>query len=302
VTSARRRLRVAAIALVAIAVGGCLDAPVQSAAPTSGPTPEPTPATTTYKPGSTVWYEGLVIHVDVAIATLDERGGPVQLGLRLENPNDEDGELDARVLLQLGGDASAAPLAPTRESKIPSVPAHGIVGAVLTYELQGVGTAEQAVVVIGEAPNHVARVPLTPAGGEPAFLEPIGVAVSGRGDVGSLRITLRGAVVRWDLPDWSQELAGDAEAITVTYDAAYRGDFTGGFAFTGDNVALRLPNGTIVESRRDGHSQSIDLIGAGQTKAALFSRFEVPNGTKGKLALVVRNGSKSRAIPFTIPG
>jgi len=301
VTSVTTRLPVAALALVAVAVSGCLDAPVQSVAPTSGPTPAPTPVTTTYKPGSTVWYEGLVIHVDVAIATLDERGGPVQLGLRLENPNDEDGELDARVLLELGGDASTPPLAPTRESKIPSVPAHGIVGAVLTYELQGVGSAEQAVVLIGEAPSHVARVPLTPAGGEPAFLEPVNVAVSGRADVGTLRVTLRGAVVRWDLPDWSQELKAEVEAMTLTYDATYLGSFTGGFALTG-NVALRLPDGRIIESRPDGRNNEIGLIGAHQTIAGLFSRFEVPNGTKGKLALVVRNGSRSRAIPFTIPG
>ena len=50
-------------------------------------------------------------------------------------------------------------------------------------------------------------------------------------------------MLRWDLPDWSQELDASLEALTLTYDVTYTGDFAGGFAFTGDNVALRLPDG-----------------------------------------------------------
>jgi len=294
--------RIAALVVGAVAVAGCIDAPVPSASPTAAPAPEPTPITTTYQLGSTVWYEGLVIHVDSVVATLDERGGPVEVRLRLENPNEDDGDLDARVLLQAGTDPSAPPVAMTRESKIPTVPAHGMVGAVLTYELQAVASVDNAVVRIGEAPNHVARVPLTEAGGAPVDLEPVNLIVSGRGDAGTVRITLRSGVIRWDLPDWSQELAQDLEVITLTYDVTYNGDFTGGLAFTGGNVGLRLPDGTVVEARRDGHSQSVELIGANQTKKGLFSRFEIPSGTTGRLALVVRNGKDSDTIPFVIPG
>ena len=299
-TAARRTLRIAVLAIAATALAGCLDVPVPSATPTAVPTPEPTPVTTTYQLGATVWYEGLMIHVDSVVATLDERGGPVEVRLRLENPNEDDGELDARVLLQIGADA--APVAMSRDSKIPTVPAHGIVGAVLTYELQGVASVQNAVVLIGEAPSHVARVPLTEAGGAPLLLEPVDVTVSGRGDAGSLRISLRTAVMRWDLPDWSQELAEDVEVLTFTYDGTYTGDFSGGFAFTGANVALRLADGTIVEARRDGHSQSVELIGAKQTKKGLSSRFEIPSGTKGKLTFLVRNGKSQDTISFTVPG
>jgi hypothetical protein len=300
VTRARAACRAVAVGFAALALGGCVDAPAPSASPTAAPTPEPTPVTTTYRLGTTVWYEGLVIHVDSAMATLDARGGPVVLRLRLENPNEDDGELNARVLLQADAAASAPPVAMSRESKIPTVPAHGMVGAELTYELQGVPSVQNGMVLIGEAPDHVARVPLTSAAGDPMDLQPVDLAVSGRRDAGSLRITLRTGVLRWDLPDWSQELPANAEVITLTYDVTYTGDFSGGYAFTGGNVALRLPDGTVVESRRDGHSQSIELIAAHQTKRALFSRFEVPSGTSGKLALLVRNGSSNAAIPITI--
>jgi hypothetical protein len=88
--------------------------------------------------------------------------------------------------------------------------------------------------------------------------------------------------------------------ITVTYDATYNGSFAGGFPFTGENVALRLPNGDVVEARRDGHSQSIELIGAKKTKKNLFSRFEIPADATGEFALLVRSGSTSKAIPFTL--
>ena len=302
-TVSRRPARVAALVIAAATLGGCLDVPVPSASPTLAPTPEPTPVTTIYQLGTTVYYEGLVVHVDSATATLDQRGGPVEVALRLENPGDDDSNLDARILLQVDASASGtAPVAPTRDSRVPTVPGHGIVGAVMTYDLQGVASVDKAVVRIGEAPSHVALIPLTAAGGTAATFEPKAVSVSGRGDAGDLRITLRAGELRWDLPDWSQELPSDVEALTLTYDVTYLGNFTGGFAFTGDNVALKLPDGTIVEARRDGHSQSIELIGAGSTKRGLFTRFEVPSGLTGKFALVVRNGSAKRTISFVLKG
>ena len=301
-SGAHRLARLGALVLIASALAGCIDVPVQSAPPTPSSTPEPTPATTTYQLGTTVWYEGLLVHVDSAVATLDERGGPVEVQIRFENPGDEDGQLNARILLQADAGAAASPIEPTRDSKIPTVSAHGFAATVLTYELQRVPSAEKAVLLIGEAPNHVARVPLTAAGGEAVQFEPEELAVSGRGDARTLRITLRSGLLRWDLPDWSQELAADVEVITLTYDATYLGSFTGGFAFTGDNVALRLPDGKIVEARPDGHSQSIELIAAHQTKKVLFTRFEIPSGTTGKFQLLVRNGSATTGIRFTIKG
>jgi len=286
------------IALAAVLVG-CLDAPTPSVLPTPSATPEPTPVTTTYELGVTVWYAGLLIHVDRAVATLDERGGPVVIQLRLQNDGDDDVDLGARIRLQVDADSTDAPIEPTRDSKVPTIPAHGLAGVVMTYELQGVASAAKAVLLIGEAPVHVARVPLTEAGGAPAVLEPVELDVTGVRAVGDLRIRLLGGLLRWDLPDWAQELPSNLAAMTLTYDVAYTGSFAGGFPFTGDNVRLRLPNGSDVSARRDGHSQSIELVGAGRTKTDLFSRFEVPSGLTGRFALVVVNGG-SKAIPFII--
>jgi hypothetical protein len=299
VTPGGRALRgLAGRLALAVLVTGCLDQAVPSSAPTFAPSPEPTPTTTTYQLDTTVWYEGLLVHVDSVEATLDDRGGPVDVALRLENPTDADSDLDGRILLQAG--AGDAPIAATRESKVPTAPANGTATTVLRYELQGVASIDRAVLLIGEAPLHVARVPLTAAGGAARVFEPITLKVAGANTAAGLRITLRHGIFRWDLPDWSEELGADVAVITLTYDVTYVGTFSGGFPFTGDNVALRLPDGTWVGPRRDGHSQSIELIGAGKTKKGLSSRFEVPSDATGSFALVVRDGSASRVIPFKV--
>jgi hypothetical protein len=297
VTGARRGLRLAALlAASLITVAACTDE-APSLAPTPTATPEPTAAVTTYQPDTTVWYEGLTVEIASVTATLDQRGGPVQVLVHLDNPTTEDSSLDGPITLLIG----TVRAEPTRESTLPDIPAGATTTATLTYELQGISSIDKAVLEIGSGPLHVARVPLTAAAGSAVVFEPQELAPTGNGTSGTLKLTIHKGELRWDLPDWSQELDASLQALTITYDATYTGDFSGGFAFTGDNVALKLPDGTVVEARRDGHSQSVELIGAKKTKKGLISRFEIPAGLTGTFALLVRNGSSPvKAIPFKI--
>jgi len=287
-----------AAGLLAATLGGCLDGPAATSLPTPTRAPDPTPVVTAYELGVTAWYEGLLVHVDRAVATLDARGGPVEVSLRVENPGTDDGELDGGIRLAIGGTV----FEPTRDSTVPLIPALGVVSVRMTYDLQAVASADRAILEIGDTPQHVALVPFTPDAGGPALFEPQSLDLSGAATAVDLRVALRGGLLRWDLPDWSQELDASLQALTLTYDATYTGTFAGGFAFTGDNIALRLPDGTIVLPRRDGHSQSIELIGPKKTKKGLFTRFEIPAGMTGEFSLLVRNGSTEKAIKFTIGG
>jgi hypothetical protein len=289
---------ISALVVAAVTLVGCLDAPASPGQPSPTREPEPTPVTTVHDLGLTVTYEGLLVHVDRSTAELDGRGGLVDVALRVENPSGEAAQLDAPIRLLIDG----VLVEPTRESRVPLAPANGLVGALMTYELQGVTSVDDAVIQIGADLDHHALVPLTAAGGEPVLLQPVPIEVSGSATAGNLRVALRSAVLRWDLPDWSQELRADVQALTLVYDVTYTGTFSGGFAFTGDNVALRLPDNVDVQARPDGHSQSIELIGAGGTKKELFSRFEIPAGMIGTYRLVVRSGGIVRGIPFTIGG
>ena len=258
----------------------------------------PTPKTTAYQLGTDVWYEGLVLHMDLATAVLDSRGGTVDIAFRIENSGAEPSDLDARMTLVVAGNR----IAPTRESHVPTTPAGETALALLSFELQEIASAEDGLLEIGSDPDHIAKVPFGPKGGKAVTFEPVQLKPTGTGTAGSLRVALRSGVIRWDLPDWSQELTEDLRALTLTYDATFTGTFPGGLAFTGDNVALRLPNGKVVDSRPDGHSQSVELIGAGKTKRGLMSRFEIPAGMTGKFALIVKSGGTQRAIGFTIRG
>ena len=292
-----RRLHPALVlALAAATLAGC-DSGQASAAPTPTRVPEPTPVTTRYELGTTVWYEGLVLRFDRATAILDDRGGPVEVIIRVQNDAVDPVDLNAPIRFLVAGQT----IEPTRESRVATVPAGGQVGAVMTYELQGISSVDEAVVQVGLDPQHLALVPLTPAAGEPVVFQPVELDLKGTGTAGDLRINLRHGMVRWDLPDWSQELAADLQALTLTYNVSYLGEFAGGFAFTGENVYLRLPDNSIVNPRRDGHSQSVELIAAQKTKDGLFSRFEIPAGMTGKFALFVKNGEERTGIVFTIP-
>jgi hypothetical protein len=284
---------------VAAWTAGCLGDEAPTAAPTPTRAPEPTPVTTTYEVGATVWYEGLVMHVDRVVSILDARGGPVDVTLRVDNPGPDPVEVQATVLLRAGDSL----IRPTRDSRIPPIPAEGQVTAVMTYELQGISSVADAGIQVGEAPSHVGYAPLTATGGTAVTLEPRAFELTGEGSAGNLRIRLTGGMQRWDLPDYLIELPADRQAITVTFDASFTGGFTGGFAFTYENIALRLPDGTSVQARADGHSRPAELIGAGRTKRGLTARFEIPASVTGTIQFVVIDHEEDReqVIPLVIP-
>jgi hypothetical protein len=292
--------RLIALSAVAIVVAGCLDdGGPASVAPTPTRVPEPTPTTTVYEVGGTVWYEGLILHIDRVAAVLDARGGPVEVALRVDNPNVDAAEIQATIFLRVGG----LLIRPTRESRIPPIPAEGQVSTVMTYELQGETSVDDATVQVGAPPSHVGVVPLTPAGGAAVTLEPRPLALTGTGTAGDLQIMLKEGVQRWDLPDWSQELPIVRQVILVTFDATFEGGFTGGFPFNAaTNVALRLPDGTTVPPRADGHYRPVELIGPGRTKRNLTTRFEIPASVRGEVSFVVLVGDEEELIPLVIPG
>jgi hypothetical protein len=292
-----RAVATAAVLLVAAIVAACAGEPPPTLAPTPTREPEPTPLTTTYDLATSVWYEGILISVNRAVAVLDERGGPVTVEVELANSSRDETELEAKIWLVVGDTR----VPPTRESTIPPLPAEAEVAATLTYELQGITSVDAATIEIGDAPYHIGIVPLTTAGGTAVTLQPTELAFSGAGTAGELEIDITGGVRRWDLPDWSEELPAESQAITVTYDATFTGGFSGGFAFTDKNVALRLADGTTVRPRTDGHSQSVELIGPGKTKRGLSSRFEIPASVTGTIDFVVLDGDKEDLIPLVIP-
>ncbi len=280
----------------AVLLGGCSADSTPIPIPTPTRVPLPTPVTTTYTLGVTAWYAGLVLHLDSATSVLDPGGGSVTVELRLENPGEDYSSLDAPITLATEERA----VGPAHGTVIPDVPAGESAAATLQFDVDDAFDVTRATIRIGRLTDHQVVIPLDPGSDGTVTLEPLALALAGTATAGSLAVTLTGGELRADLPDWGLELARDTLALTLTYSARYRGDFSGGFAFTGANIGLRLPSGTTIAARADGHSQSVAVLLPGETSPGLLARFDVPAPGAGEYALLIRDGSASKAIPFTI--
>ena len=294
----RRPVALALALAIALALAGCItDAPAPTAVPTATPEPEATPTITSYPLDRTVWYGGFVMTFSSATSSLDAKGGPVTVELVLGNPGPEDATMDGPILLTAGGDS----VEPTRESVMPLVAAGRVAKATIAFDVHAEFDVPAAEIRVGRAEEHQAIVPLAAGSSTMVTLRPWSALIAIDGQAGSLFVELRHVELRADLPDWRQELDRGLMALTLMYHATFRADFSGGFAFTGANVALRLPDGTTIGARRDGHSQSIVVLAARALQMGLQSRFEVPAPGAGQYALVITDGSTSVDLPFEVP-
>ena len=283
---------------ISIVLAGCLaDPPPPTARPTPTVTPEATPTVTTYRLDRSVWYGGFVVTFGSATATLDAKGGPVVVEAVIGNPGDDDATMDGPVVLAAG----ALTVESTRESVLPLVPAHDLATASFVFDVAPDFDLAAAEIRVGREEEHQAIVPLATASTSTVDLRPLAHDLAVEGTAGSLLVQLHRAELRADLPDWRLELDDGVLALTLTYDATYRATFSGGFPFTAANVGLRLPDGTVLEPRRDGHSQSVLVLEPGARAVALQSRFEVPAPGLGPYVLVIRDGAATTDLPFEIP-
>ena len=298
--SPRRAARFVTVLGIVLVVGALVAAcdsglPTPSASPSLAPVA--TPTVTVYPLGTTIWYAGLELTFTQATAEIGQYGGNVTVPTSFENPTSIDQQLVAPIQLVVGGKRIDV----EHGTELPTVPAGGTSDLTLTFDVVGSSTVDGAAIEVGGGDTNQAIVPLRSGGSLAAVtLEPQALAVTGTANAADLRVVVRSGELRWDLPDWADELARGRAVITVWYDATYRGTFSGGLAFTADAVRLTIPDGSTVAPRRDGHSQSVVLLLPGTTQAGLSSRFEIPSGETGAYVLTIRNGSARATVRFTI--
>lgn len=274
------------------------DVPASTAPAEPTTAPEATPAATTVQVDGEAWFAGFHLTFGAATADLTSgRGGTVTIETMFENTGDEDATLDATLNLASAGENARDAL----EMDIPRVPGGLSAKGLLAFAVDDTFTFDDAVLTLGRSGNQQAVVPLTAMAGEAVTLAPVAVTATGSGQAGDLRIDLDGGELRADSP-WSHGQMEDGSfVLTMTYSATFDSGFAGGFAFTAENVALRLPDGTTVGVIQDGRSQSIELIGPDSTVKDLFSRFEIDDPAAGDYAFLVRSfdGAEDE-IAFTI--
>lgn len=297
-TSGGRR-HAALVVLVAALAAGCI-AESPTPAPSATPTdlPEATATVTRSELATTVWYAGYTIDFGTAIATLDAKGGTVTVDVTLHNMGGDTNGFDVPVRLVVGGTR----LESSRDSTLPDL-AQGESGpGRIVFAPSAAIDPRAATIVVGRDGDHQAVVPFLPGSARVVDLKPIAPPVPARASAtgGSIRLTITGAELRADLPDWGDELPASTMALTFSYTATYVGSFAGGSSFTASNVSLTLPNGKVVAPRGDGKSQSNVLLLPGAAEGSLISRFEIPLPVGGTYTLVVGDGSAHAGIPFPI--
>jgi hypothetical protein len=280
-----------------LALAACSpDAPQATA--TSTEPPAPTPQVTLYQMNTSVWYAGLVLTFTSATAIFDPTGGTLTVLIRMDDPGTDDLAFEGPLRITAGAEG----FDPVHGTTFPTVTAGGTTEVLVSFDIPGRPSVDDAVIRVGRSDANQAIVPFGTGLPKLTTLEPVAVPVKGTANAADLRVTLKSGEIRWDLPDWADEMPVGKAALTLTYDATYRGSFSGGLAFTGDNVSLTLPNGSTIGARPDGRSQSLALLLPGKTQAGLSTRFEVPSGLSGKYVLVIRNGTAKASLPFTVPG
>ena len=272
-------------------------APAETTATESQPAVEPTATTMTTDVDGEAWFAGFHVTFGTATAELDSNGGTVLIEAEFENTGDEEARLDATLDLAYGGEHATEGF----EMDIPSVPGGLVSDGLFAFSVDETFTFDDAVLTLGRSGNQQAIVPLSPAAGEARTLEPVEVQVSGAAQADDLKLELRSGELRADLPWNHGQSEDDSYVLELVYDATFDSDFAGGFAFTAENVALTLPDGTSVGVIQDGESQSIELIGTASTMKDLFSRFEIDDPASGDYVLLVRSFGDEAEIPFSIP-
>ena len=260
--------------------------------------PEPSAETTTVQVDQEIWFAGFKVALGAATAELTEgRGGTVTIEATFENTGSEDARFDGTLNLASAGENASEAMA----MDIPSVPGGQTGKGTLAFDVEDSFTFDDAVLTIGLAENQQAIVPLTPTAGTAVTQEPVEVTATGDGTADTLKLELLGGEYRADQPWNHGQMKKGTFVLTLNYDASFLSDFAGGFAFTGENVALKLPDGTTVGVIQDGDSQSLELIGPEATAKDLFSRFEIEDPAAGEYALLVRSFDDAEdEIPFTI--
>ena len=276
-----------------LVAGGGIDLSSDVEAVEAEPAIEPVEVTL----GQEAWFAGF--HVTFGDLTIkpDGRDGDLEIAATFENTGDDVARLDATIALESGGQ-------PVRESfamDIPSVQPGDTMDGTFGFSITSDFSLDDAVLTLGTPRVQQVVLPLGANGGEVVSLEPTPLTLSGSESTGQIELTLDGGELRADTPNTYGQMEAGKLALTVTYSATNHGTSAADFVFAGENVHLRLPDGTEIGTIGDGNSQSIAGIPSGTTARDLMSRFEIDDPAAGQYTLLVIDGDAIGEIPITIP-
>jgi len=283
------------LALVAgVACGGGDDE--EDATPTPDATAEETPEGSDQIGEDSVivdeafWHAGW--KVTLGEATLSESetgGGELFIEAEFENLGTDEATFDSQLLITSAGNDYADETFEGHD--FPAVPGLRTGDGSLSFSVDEEFVLDEATLIIGNAVNQQATVPIGADGEDLVSLEPVDIAAAGTATAGAVTLTIERAQLRADLPEKHSEMKAGKMAMIVFFSATPgSGIQIGQGVLQSENVLLELPNGTAVAVISDGVSGVNELLQGkeGTTIPDLAVRFEVDEPVEGAHAFVVR--------------
>lgn len=189
-------------------------------------------------------------------------------------------------------------------TKLPTVAGQAQTNGNISFDVDDKFAFGDAVLTIGHPSHEQVVLPLgapTAGGGVSIDLAPATFAVTGTASTGPLRLTVSDVVLRADNPKDHLEAEKGKRFLSITFDVTDTSGFPAGYAFTHENVALKLPDGTQL-APDDG---PIQLLNPNSTLSGQTARFTVPAPGRGSYQVVLIDDiaapHTTSAIPITVP-
>lgn len=260
--------------------------------PSATATPLSTDSTTL---DAVVWFGGFKLTLETAEVVVDDGLPRVDIQTLFANEGSNNARLNATLNLSSGGRHYQPSLS---DQELPEVPGKTEGRGALSFTIDEMFSLDDAVLTIGNPDNNQAIVPFG-LDGALVDLAPVPVRVSGQATGGELRIRARAGELRADIPERHDQVETEHLALTLDFDITYIGDHGGGYAFSTDNLALTMPDGTTVAV--DGGPN--ELLRAGTTLPDQQVRFIVRAPVAGTYRLVVIDNTidERGRLRFEIP-
>jgi hypothetical protein len=224
------------------------------------------------------FFAGFKVTVDEASVDPTAGSGELSLAVKMANQGDNP-QAFADITLVVTSNGNSYPAA--EQQDLPEVPGKSTGKGDLVFPVDKEFNLDDAVLTVGNPANNQAVVPLGKAG-KLVDLAPRSVTVAGRAVADVIQVDVDGGEIRADIPGKHKQVEKGHLALTLDFSATFNSDFSGGYAFTHDNLALRLPDGTTI-GPDDG---PIELIQPRTTLRDVQVRFIIDDPAAGQYALV----------------
>lgn len=236
------------------------------------------------------WHAGWKVTVgEVALNAGESGSADVAIKAEFENLGVNQATFDSQLLLTSGGNDYSDETFDGHD--FPDVPGERTRKGSFNFQVDDEFSLGDATLIVGNAQNNQAIVPIGPEGEDYVSLEPQAIAATGDVVAGAVTLTVERAEVRADLPDRHSEMEEGKLALTVYFSATpVAGIAIGQGVFQSPNVALELPDGTSVAVIDDGVSGVNELLQGreGTTIGDLQVRFPIDEPAEGTYKFILR--------------